>query len=667
MASDLLDSTMGNMSISRKILIACGVFALPLAVVTFFLIQGLAGDIAFTTAEIHGTEALKSLSEACIATLTDSDSLTLSQSLLKADSALKSFGKFIEATRGSDIGQDASNQGGTEKLLMKISGVSRQIGERAAALKNGSDTELEAERHIILNLLREAVTICSRQSNLVLDPDLDSYYLMDVTCILMPSFHSSLMGFQNPSAGDPDSCEVLMKLVHIPAVMESLSASMENDGNFNGIAPGLKTSLEALIAELADFQSQWKEKLSEEQCRKLSELAADVWRKSIVQMEKLLLIRLAGFNGHRKKVFTASGISLLMAILVVYIVYLSIRKPLMSIAAAARRVSTGDMRTVLNENYNDEALSAVARGFNSVITNLGQMITGLNDGISSLRREAEEIRLISAEMVDESKTVKKMTFEVSRDGRELSKRLDLVSGSAEKVLTSINQVAVATEQMNSTIGEIARNAEMARGITSDAVVKAAQSLVKMSELGREAQSIGEVTEAITAISEQTKLLALNATIEAARAGEAGKGFAVVASEIKDLAQETAGATERINAKIGAVQRATFETIEGIQGISEVIARVNDIVGGIAAAIEEQSTTSSDIAYSVNQAAGGFREFSGTLEESSGYSGEIADRITRVDQASENLSKSGARLEKAADILGDLSGHMERSGRDRFNM
>jgi methyl-accepting chemotaxis protein len=147
-------------------------------------------------------------------------------------------------------------------------------------------------------------------------------------------------------------------------------------------------------------------------------------------------------------------------------------------------------------------------------------------------------------------------------------------------------IASSAEQMASTINEIAENSERARGITSSAADQAKNSAERVSGLGTAAQKISKVTETITEISEQTNLLALNATIEAARAGEAGKGFAVVANEIKELARQTAEATQEIKKKIAGIQDSTSVAIADIDKIPTVINDVNQLVSSIATAVEE---------------------------------------------------------------------------------
>jgi methyl-accepting chemotaxis protein len=177
----------------------------------------------------------------------------------------------------------------------------------------------------------------------------------------------------------------------------------------------------------------------------------------------------------------------------------------------------------------------------------------------------------------------------------MSTNIASVAAGMEQTTSNLAHVSSATEHLTSMIGEIAQDSEKARRITKNATDQTLQVTEKINQLGRAAREIGKVTETIAQISSQTNLLALNATIEAARAGVAGKGFAVVATEIKALAQQTAAATEDIKTRIGGVQTATAMGIAEIGKVSQVISEVNAIVISIAAAIEEQSSATKEIA------------------------------------------------------------------------
>ena len=212
--------------------------------------------------------------------------------------------------------------------------------------------------------------------------------------------------------------------------------------------------------------------------------------------------------------------------------------------------------------------------------------------------------------------------------------------------------------MSSTVGEIADNTARANRIGEQAASQALAITGQMQKLGEAAQEIGHVTETINNISAQTNLLALNATIEAARAGTAGKGFAVVANEIKELAKQTAEATEDIKAKIAGIQSSTGTAIGDIGQITAVIKDVGAIVAGIAAAIEEQAAVTRDVASNIAQASVGVREANQRVSETAEASRNIAQDIAGVNRAvadiregGEQVQASAAELSKLAELLG----------------
>ena len=210
---------------------------------------------------------------------------------------------------------------------------------------------------------------------------------------------------------------------------------------------------------------------------------------------------------------------------------------------------------------------------------------------------------------------------------------------------ALRRMEAATDEMSSSTAEIARQVEESTKVARQASQEAEQTGTIVEELSNSAKRIGEVIGLINDIAEQTNLLALNATIEAARAGEAGKGFAVVASEVKNLASQTAKATEDIVAQVNAMQSATGSTVQAIASIAAVIAQVNEISATISAAVEEQNATTAEIARNVQQAA----------SATEGVTGNIG----KVSEAAEQTGAAGAEVLGAAQELSEKSEQMRR--------
>lgn len=220
-----------------------------------------------------------------------------------------------------------------------------------------------------------------------------------------------------------------------------------------------------------------------------------------------------------------------------------------------------------------------------------------------------------------------------------------VSAASEEVSRNVESVAAGSEEMSASIREIAKNAAEAARIASHAVSVASSTNAIMTKLGESSSDIGKVVRVITSIAQQTKLLALNATIEAARAGEAGKGFAVVANEVKELAKETAKATEEISGKIEAIQGDTRGAVMAIEQISVIINQINDIQTTIASAVEEQTATTNEISRSVAEAAQGTNEIASNIVDVARAARETTVGAGKALKSAQTLAHTAAELQK----------------------
>jgi methyl-accepting chemotaxis protein len=223
-------------------------------------------------------------------------------------------------------------------------------------------------------------------------------------------------------------------------------------------------------------------------------------------------------------------------------------------------------------------------------------------------------------------------------------RAGTVAAAAEQTSANVQTVAAAAEQLSASIAEITRQVAQSSRVAGQAVTEARRTDEVVRSLADGAQRIGEVMRLISSIAGQTNLLALNATIEAARAGEAGKGFAVVASEVKQLAAQTAKATEEIASQVGAMQSATGNAVDAIQAIGTRIGEVSEIAGAIAAAVEEQGAATAEIARNVQQAAQGTQGVTGAIGAVSRAASEATAASSEVIAASEELSRQASTLD-----------------------
>ncbi len=224
-----------------------------------------------------------------------------------------------------------------------------------------------------------------------------------------------------------------------------------------------------------------------------------------------------------------------------------------------------------------------------------------------------------------------------------SQRSTAVAAASEEASTNVQTVASAAEELSSSIAEISRQVTQSSKIASNAVQTTQEANERIQGLAAASQKIGQVVQIITDIAEQTNLLALNATIEAARAGDAGKGFAVVAAEVKNLANQTAKATEEIGSQIGSIQGATQQAVTSIAEIGKVIGEINEISSTIAAAVEEQGAATKEIARNVEQASAGTSEVASNVTEVTKAANETGQAAAQVLEAATELSKQSEGL------------------------
>jgi methyl-accepting chemotaxis protein len=274
----------------------------------------------------------------------------------------------------------------------------------------------------------------------------------------------------------------------------------------------------------------------------------------------------------------------------------------------------------------------------------GQMASGLGLLFADWRTKISTIGQTAKDMASSSEELSTIAQQLTKSSQDASEQANGVSSSSERVSANVGIVAASSEEMLASIREISKSATEAARVAKSAVTMADATNHTISKLGISSKEIGKVIKVITSIAQQTNLLALNATIEAARAGEAGKGFAVVANEVKELAKETARATEEIGQKIDAIQTGTAAAVKAIGEISEIINQVNDISSTIASAVEEQTATTNEIGRNVNDAARG--------------TSEIAQNILHVASAAEQATTGARNTQTAARALNEMAAQLQ---------
>ncbi len=341
--------------------------------------------------------------------------------------------------------------------------------------------------------------------------------------------------------------------------------------------------------------------------------------------------RLAAVHARMRRLGVAVGLVFLaLGAMLGSAVRYSVSRPLERAVVVAGKAAEGDLTGRLAVISDDE---------------VGRIRDALNRLTEAVGRAVRTIGGHAGELAEASRRLSELSRQMAAAADDTSERANVVSAAAEQVSGNVQAAAAASQEMEASIREIARSAAEASRVASAAVEKAQATTHTVERLGRSSAEIGKVVQVIHGIAEQTNLLALNATIEAARAGEAGRGFAVVAGEVKELARQTAEATEDIAARVGAIQREASGAMEVIGDIAATVVRIHEIQDTIAAAVEQQSATTAEIGRMVGEAAKGVAEIAESIALVARTAGETAEGAAATEEAARGLAVMAAAFRR----------------------
>jgi methyl-accepting chemotaxis protein len=634
-----------RLKISHKIVLAAFPLLFPFLLAFADLTNRQLKEIDFSARELVGTEVLRAIADVHF----DTANLRLNLSATAPDS--------------TELDRLASDYVDYLKMENEVAGF------KAAANSDRLISSAEAQEQLIA-AIRALIVRVGDTSNLILDPDLDSYYVMDIALIKLPELLDQATGFilaSQSSYADgflsqDEALDLRVRYGQTKAVLDGIGGSINSA--YNGNADGsLKQALDgphgALSAIMAKNLEDWllRAPAQDEMAALVKHIDA-MYAISSSELERLLDKRVSGFEKNKLQEQIAIAILFILAVVtIIMVTRKAVVKPLQHFTSQMTDISKGKLSTVVAGQSRSDEIGHMALALvffqNSLIETEKAQKTERERNAKETERH-KQLQMLLSKFERDIDAVVKNVFHASDDMRDFAQNLhrtadstshltSSVAAASEQAAANVATVAAATEELTSSIHEITRQVSGSTQVSAQAVDQARTANATIESLAQAAGKIGDIVALISEIAEQTNLLALNATIEAARAGEAGKGFAVVASEVKSLANQTARATEDITAQIKSMQTAVGCAVESIQGISHTIETISNNTTQIAAAVEEQGAATQEIARNVQEASIGTQDVSHNIGGVSQSAAETQGVAAQVLQAAASLNELSAGL------------------------
>ncbi len=679
-----MTSILQRLSIGAQLFVLVISLALPMAVVTWLLVGVINQNIQFAEQERLGNQLQAKVMEALHHVqkleLALRHNGSLPSAVKQADQAvsllLKALPEYRDALQFTTNGLNTRNRGHLAPETLQ-----RDWQELREALASSPTAHLSDLRSFS-DKLYGVITHLGDTSNLILNPDLDSYYLMDGSLLAIPqvmkqqrslSDQLALLRHQDTAAHRQDILFTLYTLrqTDLPRVRGSLETAINEDANFYGALPELEahllpilqqteTDMQRYIAALESRLARETLTLSARDTESLSgsmDRALALWQQVSLELEHALVARIHAYEQERQIKLLTAVFCLLVGVVLFAFIARYIRSAIVQTSQRMQRLADGDKESPIpGEDASNEfgRIAAVLRYFRDVLEhNESMQKEQLKEQEMKLKKQEKAAELVTdfnAQIKTIISHVHNASQELQHDAQSMESTANVterqsssvtdLSGSASQ---NVQAVAAAVEEMSASIHEISSKVNLATEAVDKAVADARTADTVSQQLSSVTQSIGVIVTTIQDIANQINLLALNATIEAARAGEYGKGFAVVASEVKSLAQETTRATEDIASQIEQIKGIAAQVVQVMGAIQHTIGKVNELSGSMAAAIEEQSSVTNDISRNMQYAASSVQDIHRNMQEVQQASVQSREKSNHVGTAAGHLLQQAEAL------------------------
>ena len=658
--------TISDLRIRSKLALVVTLFFVPILLLAWLFIQQSFKDIDFSQKESDGVSYLRGAWHV----LTDLVAAPLDA--LPAKSMKPSDIRELDKRYGGAM--DTADAAKTLTASLESMGWPRRPAQR------GEQAEKSIEN------ARALLSKVSDGSNLTLDPDLDSYYVMDTVTVKLPELvdrigvlHSLVRQSINANdLNDDEKANVIVQLALFNNAASGATASLESA--FKGNADGAtRANLEKITKAFGDVTDQFsaevksiavamrndtfRKKIDISRFLNLSgktlEATEGLWQASATELDRLLTVRISDFKTRLWTMLGISGVVTLAAIALAFFLVRQITGPLVEIRNAMDALADDRFDFELRGAGRKDEIGQIIGTAAQLKHKLSEAALFRNDQEALKSQMASEAKQQIKDLADSFEaTVDEITAAVTHASTDLENTAHALTSAAEtmqqassssnsasvETSDSVNSVAAATEQLKGSVDRILEQVRVSGGIAEKAVEQAKLADAQIVGLSRAGTQIGDVIRLITEIAGQTNLLALNATIEAARAGEAGRGFAVVAQEVKALATQTGNATTEIAEHIASMQTATEGSVAAIKEITDTIASISNASAEIAKAIEGQDAATNDIFQNVGEATGSISRLGANIQQVTGCATETAGASSRVLGAVQSLSEQRNHLE-----------------------